>query len=129
MHGVKKKCLTLGMIVKLPLMPIGKLRPNSIEIEILSLDFSFWCSIFWIAMIFRKIQDLQAALSNSTQQLGKLNDEIENLKGETIRERENIVSKYEESAKTQNSQIEDLVSITAFHLNYVYKVILLIKKN
>lgn len=80
-------------------------------------------------MIFRKIQDLQAALSNSTQQLGKLNDEIENLKGETIRERENFVSKYEESAKTQNSQIEDLVSITAFHLNYVYKVILLIKKN
>lgn len=80
-------------------------------------------------MIFRKIQDLQAALSNSTQQLGKLNDEIENLKGETIRERENIVSKYEESAKTQNSQIEDLVSILAFHLNYVYKVILLIKKN
>lgn len=80
-------------------------------------------------MIFRKIQDLQAALSNSTQQLGKLNDEIENLKGETIRERENIVSKYEESAKTQNSQIEDLVSIAAFHLNYVYKVILLIKKN
>lgn len=44
MHGVKKKkCLTLGMIVKLPLMPIGKFRPNSIEIEILSLDFSFWC--------------------------------------------------------------------------------------
>lgn len=80
-------------------------------------------------MIFRKIQDLRAALSNSTQQLGKLNDEIENLKGETIRERENIVSKYEESANTQNSQIEDLVSITALHLNYVYKVILLIKKN
>lgn len=45
MHGVKKKMpnITLGMIVKLPLMPIGKLRPNSIEIEILSLDFSFWC--------------------------------------------------------------------------------------
>lgn len=41
--GKKKNCLTLGMIVKLPLMPIGKLKPNSIEIEILSLDFSFWC--------------------------------------------------------------------------------------
>lgn len=60
--------------------------------------------------LFRKIQDLQAALSNSTQQLGKLNDEIENLKGETIRERENIIIKYEESAKTQNNQIEELVS-------------------
>jgi molecular chaperone GrpE (heat shock protein) len=59
---------------------------------------------------FRKIQDLQAALSNSTQQLGKLNDEIENLKGETIRERESIIIKYEESAKTQNNQIEELVS-------------------
>lgn len=125
----KNKLPNSGHECKFTINAIGKLKPNSIEIEILSLDFSFWCWMFWIAMIFRKIQDLQAALSNSTQQLGKLNDEIENLKGETIRERENIVSKYEESAKTQNSQIEDLVSITAFHLNYVYKVILLIKKN
>lgn len=44
MHGLKKRtnCLTLGMIVKLTLMPIGKLKRNSIEIEILSLDFTFW---------------------------------------------------------------------------------------
>lgn len=67
---------------------------------------------------FRKIQDLQAALSNSTQQLGRLNDEIENLKGETIRERENIISKYEESSKTQSSQIEDLVSIDNWECEY-----------
>lgn len=39
----KKKCLILGMIVKLLLMLIGKLRFNSIEIEILFLDFLFWC--------------------------------------------------------------------------------------
>lgn len=44
MHGKKRtNCLTLGMIVKLTLIPIGKLKPyNSIEIEILSLDFTFW---------------------------------------------------------------------------------------
>lgn len=36
-------CLILGMSVNLLLMLIGKLKFNSIEIEILFLDFLFWC--------------------------------------------------------------------------------------
>lgn len=40
----KKKMPNFGHDCKITIiMPIGKLRPNSIEIEILSLDFSFWC--------------------------------------------------------------------------------------
>lgn len=44
MYGKKRiNCLILGMSVNLLLMLIGKLKFNSIEIEILFLDFLFWC--------------------------------------------------------------------------------------
>lgn len=43
MHGVKKKMPNFRHDCKITINAIGKLKPNSIEIEILSLDFSFWC--------------------------------------------------------------------------------------
>ena len=63
-----------------------------------------------ISVVCRKVADLQASLSDSTQKIGKLNEELEQKKVESERESEILVAKHEEDLKSFQQRLDDAVS-------------------
>lgn len=60
-------------------------------------------------MYFRKIEDLQADLSTSTQKWHNLNDKLEQLKREKGREIETLVANHNNNVSSFNSKLDDMV--------------------
>ena len=58
----------------------------------------------------RKVADLQASLSDSTQKIGKLNEELEQKKVESEKETEILIAKHEEDLKSFQQRLDDAVS-------------------
>ena len=64
--------------------------------------------------IYRKIQDLQADLSSSTQQSAKLREEKDRLRKDAEKERENLSVKHNDVVNTIKLTLQDVVS-SSFH--------------
>ncbi len=67
-------------------------------------------NLFIFPRDFRKVAELQASLSSSTQKIGKLSESIEQQKVESEREVEVLVSKHEEDLKSFQQRLDDAVS-------------------
>lgn len=63
-----------------------------------------------VFLINRKIQDLQADLSSSTQQTAKLREEKDRLRKEGEKERENLIVKHNDVVNTIKLTLQDVVS-------------------
>ena len=59
---------------------------------------------------YRKVAELQASLSDSTQKIGKLNEELEQKKVESEKETEILIAKHEEDLKSFQQRLDDAVS-------------------
>ena len=64
-----------------------------------------FCFIF-----YRKIEELQADLSTSTQKWHNLNNQHEQVKREKEREIETLIAKNHDNISNVNSKLDDLVS-------------------
>ena len=60
--------------------------------------------------MYRKLQDLQEALSASTQTVGKLKESIELEKEQRVKELEAVVQKHGEELKAQQEKLVQAVS-------------------
>ena len=63
---------------------------------------------------FRKVEEIQAALSDSTQRIGKLNDEMKQNQEKAESEVENLLQKHQQDLKILQDQLTDAVSLK-FH--------------
>ena len=61
--------------------------------------------------IFRKVEEVQADLSTSTQKWHNLNNQHEQLKREKEREIETLNAKHDNTIATVNNKLDDLVSL------------------
>ena len=74
---------------------------------------------------FRKVEDLQADLSTSTQKWHNLNDKLEQLRREKEREIETLKINHDNTLSTLNTQLDDMVGINLHiqvhqvHLKYI----------
>lgn len=64
----------------------------------------------WIYLVSRKLEELQADLSTSTQKWHNLNNQLETSMREKEREIETLKTKNDETNASLTSNIEDLVS-------------------
>ena len=60
---------------------------------------------------FRKVEEIQAALSDSTQRIGKLNDEMKQNQEKAESEVENLLQKHQQDLKILQDQLTDAVSL------------------
>ena len=68
-------------------------------------------SHYMAPFIFRKVEEVQADLSTSTQKWHNLNNQHEQLKREKEREIETLNAKHDTTIATVNNKLDDLVSL------------------
>ena len=73
--------------------------------------------------IFRKVEEVQADLSTSTQKWHNLNNQHEQLKREKEREIETLNAKHDTTIATVNNKLDDLVSLDR---NMIHIILLLL---
>ena len=69
--------------------------------------------IFFHFFRYRKLEELQAALSDSTQKIGKLNETIEAAVEEKKKELDSLLEKHQGELKASQDKIDDAVCTLA----------------